>query len=183
MFDSLAKDIKNFQEATDLECISNCGLCCNKPDIYSTPLEFLPLAYHLHKEGKAMEWYVKLKENKSSLCPMFKPLLLHNEKGYCSAYKYRGLICRLFGFSATKDKYGNTYFSTCKSIKNDQQEKYQKALNYIKSGGKVAIMHDYYFRLSSIDADMNMRFYPVNEAILKSIEIVLGYYSYRKKAV
>ena len=50
LFRLAEKDVATFQQATSLKCKSSCGMCCLKPDIAASPLEFLPLAYHLYKK-------------------------------------------------------------------------------------------------------------------------------------
>lgn len=63
------------------------------------------------------------------------------------------------------------------------QEKFEAADAYVKGGGKVAIMRNYYFQLSAIDPELNMRFYPIREAVIIALEVVLSYYSYRRRAI
>ncbi len=43
-------------------------------DIEATILEFLPFAFYLNKEGKAEEWYEKLKISDSSICLILNPI-------------------------------------------------------------------------------------------------------------
>lgn len=180
MFNNLSKDISDFQDTTNLKCLAQCGLCCTKPDISATPLEFLPLAYHLFKQKKALEWREHLSEFKGSICPLFKSLVLEGDRGFCSDYKHRGLICRLFGFSASLDKTGKPTFITCRPIKETMPDEFNNAQRLINDGGLVPVMRNYYFQLSGIDANLNMRFYPIREAMLKALETVLAYYAYRR---
>ena len=57
VFGQLEKEIREFQEETSLGCLAQCGLCCTKPDIEASIIEFLPFAYHAYKTGTAWEWY------------------------------------------------------------------------------------------------------------------------------
>ena len=128
LYGELQQAISSFQSNTGLHCISGCGLCCQKPNIEATILEFLPFAYHLYLNDKAYEWLDKMKGHKQDhYCVLFAPLHIDTQKGMCSHYLYRGMICRLFGFSATMNKYGKPVLSTCKVIKTEQAHHFEMA--------------------------------------------------------
>ncbi len=177
VFKNLDNAISKFQSTSSLHCKFGCGRCCTKPDIEATILEFLPFAYYLFQQGKAEEWYDKLKVTDSPICLIFSPTQVG--AGLCSEYVYRGLICRLFGYSARTNKYGKHELVTCSIIKNEQAEAYMMAEQKIESGGEVPVMTDYYMQLHGIDDMMTKDFYPINEAMRKAIEVVMHYYSYR----
>lgn len=183
IFKQVSEDIEQFQQHSKLYCLSGCGQCCLKPDIEATALEFLPFAYYVYKQGLAFSWLEKLQENQSgSVCSMLRPFLEHNERGFCSHYTYRGLICRLFGFSATRNKYGAPVLATCRPIKLDQQENVEQAQKAITAGAFVPMGRNYYMQLSAIDFTLGNEFYPINQAIARAIETVLNYYCYREKS-
>ena len=163
-----------------MHCIASCGKCCKKPEITATPLEFLPLAYHLFKTGEAGVWYERLKSDPHQLqCGVFIPLKKITDHGFCQKYQYRGLICRLFGFTAMRDKNGEALLITCQTIKTEQPEFYQKGLQQAEKGN-IVFMRDYYFRLSAIDPELGREMLPVNEAIRRALEAVLSFYAYRR---
>ncbi len=177
VFENLDQQISAFQAATSLHCKAGCGKCCFKPDIEATLLEFLPFALHLYKEGKAKEWLEKLDKSDSSICLILNPTL--SGAGLCSEYTHRGLICRLFGYSARTTKYGKKELITCQIIKTEQQDSFDKAVTEIDNGLEVPVMNQYYMQLHAIDFELTKDFYPINLAIKKSIELVLQYYAYR----
>ncbi len=179
LYKRLDAEIEAFQKSTTLHCLSGCGECCKKPDIEATPLEFLPLALQLFDEGKAEQALEDIKQKKDSLCYVFRPNVT-NFGGLCNEYPNRGLICRLFGYTARRDKEGKAELVTCKLIKEQQNEAYTKAIDDIKNGKKVVVMSDYYSRLSHIDHTL-VDFYPINQAMEKALETVLHYYAYRKR--
>ena len=180
VFKGLEKDVVAFKHATNLKCVSGCGRCCTKPDIEASILEFLPLAYHLHKKGLALEWYQKLGALESTICHVFSPIFLEGSGGMCSQYAYRGLICRLFGFSAKLDKHGIPQMVTCKTIKEEFPMSYQSALIHISEGKKTPVMRNYYFQLQAIDSNLGTKLLPINDAIREALKVVLSYYAYRK---
>ncbi len=181
VFEKLQKEINLFQEQTTLHCLSGCGKCCTKPEISATVLEFLPLAYHLHKADQAMPLLESMeKDPDSAICHLFQPLVVERTSGFCAEYKYRGLICRLFGYSASRDKNGQKKLVTCQLIKNDQPVAFQLTEEGIKSNAiAVPQMSDYQSQLMAIDWELGSKFYPINEAIRKALELVLFYAQYR----
>lgn len=152
-------------------------MCCTKPDIEATVLEFIPFALHVYRQGEASEWLEKLNENTGNVCLFFNP---HRAgAGLCSQYPYRGLICRLFGFAARTNKYSKREYVTCQTIKSGQPEAVANVVRTIESGGAIPVMNHYYMRLTAIDPDLAQKFYPINEAVRRAIETVLHYYAYR----
>jgi Fe-S-cluster containining protein len=177
VFARLDAEIARFQEATTLHCKHGCGKCCFKPDIEATPLEFLPFALHLYQNNQAEEWLDKLKDADSPLCVILNPT--QSGAGLCSQYLYRGLICRLFGYSARTNKYGKPELITCQIIKTDQAIPVAAVEAKLGNGLDIPIMSQYYMQLASIDFDMAREFYPINKAMRNAIETVMHYYAYR----
>ena len=180
LFDRLEIEVTAFQTETHLFCNAGCGKCCSTPSIEASPLEFLPWAFHLFLNGKAEVALKELSGFTSKNCFLYRSLsILEYHKGSCSNYRYRGLICRLFGFGATTDKYGKLRLATCAIIKEEQKENFTTAEESINNGIKVPFFTDYYMRLAQIDLRMGVVLLPVNEALQIAIEEVLHYYAYR----
>ncbi len=180
LFDRLDTEITDFKSETKLHCLTGCGKCCSKPDIDASPLEFLPWALHLFLNGKAEETLLELNNSSISTCHIYRPLaLLEEYNGSCSNYKYRGLICRLFGYAASRDKYGELRLATCKIIKEGQLENFNNTEEAISKGLYVPIFTDYYMQLAQIDYRMGVTLLPINQALKMAIEEVLQYYAYR----
>lgn len=165
-----------FQGWSGLTCKSGCGKCCNKADIEATVLEFLPLAHSLFLLNQCEEWLMRLREKESVLCILFQPK--DNGGGSCADYRYRGLICRLFGFSARTNKYAQREFVSCSTIKTEQISAFTETSRKVMEGEFVPVMNQYYMRLHAIDRDLARDFYPINEAIKRAIETVLHHYAY-----
>jgi Fe-S-cluster containining protein len=177
VFQKLDAEIAQFQSLTGMHCKSGCGKCCFKPDIEATPLEFLPFALHLYREGIAEQWYERLNTAEDSLCLILNPTQAAG--GLCTEYKHRGLICRLFGYSARTNKYDKKELVTCQVIKTEEKKEYRKGVELVEGGGQVPVMSQYYMQLHAIDADLTTEFYPINVAIRKALENVMHYYAYR----
>lgn len=174
-------DAKKFKKKCKIECEFGCGECCINEHIEASILEFIPLAYNLFKNGRAYSEYKRLKENKSKLCQNLQINSSEKKIVTCKEYENRGLICRLFGYSAVSDKNENPVFATCKIIKENFHEQYLQIIENKETLNIIPKNTNYYYQLSSIDVELGSEFYPVNEAILKALEVVLSYYSYRKK--
>lgn len=180
LFQKLEHEIKHFQSESKLHCILGCGKCCTTPDIDASPLEFLPWAFHLFLNGKAEETLEELNKKTNLSCHLYRPLtIVDTNSGSCSNYAYRGLICRLFGYAASRDKYGKLRLATCKIIKENQQENYLNTVEAISNGLFVPIFSDYYMNLSQIDYGLGTLILPINQALKRAIEEVLQYYAYR----
>ncbi len=179
VYKRLDNEIASFQKESGLYCLSGCGECCKKPDIESTPLEFLPLALQLFDEGRAEQALEDISNKEDSLCYVFRPHVT-NFGGLCNEYPNRGMICRLFGYAARRNKEGGKELVTCKLIKEQQTDNYQKTVVALKEGQKIPVFSEYYSRMASIDHNL-MEFYPINEAMKKALETVLHYYAYRRR--
>ncbi len=177
VFENLDTEIAQFQNASSLHCKFGCGKCCFKPDIEATILEFLPFAYHLYKTNQAEGWYENLQTTESPLCLILNPS--QSGAGLCSEYKYRGLICRLFGYSARTNKYNKKELVTCQIIKSEQTTNYEVAENAINESLPVPVMSHYYMQLRNIDPSLATNFLPINQAMKGALETVMSYFAYR----
>ena len=181
VFFQLEKEVGSFQKSTGLGCIPNCGKCCYKTDINATALEFLPLAYYLFKKGEAAIWLDRLNNDHSTtLCPVLATLLAPDAKGSCTEYAHRGLICRLFGFSAMLHKNDKPVLVTCRPIKEGIPDAVNKANTHIATKKEYPLISNYYMQLRSIDESLGEELFPIRMAIAKAINAVLGYYAYRR---
>jgi Fe-S-cluster containining protein len=178
LFNQLDIESAQFRESSGLNCESGCGQCCTSPEIEASPLEFLPWAFHLFLNGEAEKMLTKIEEANGATCVIYKSLSLVNQ-GRCSNYKYRGLVCRLFGFAANKDKYGKLRMVTCKIIKEGQLASFNSTNESITKGLKVPIFTEYYMQLYQIDFKLGNLILPINKALKMALEEVLQYYAYR----
>ena len=178
LFNQLEQEIAQFEKSSGIGCISSCGKCCTFSNVEASPLEFLPWAFNLFINGKAENTLKVLNETNSLTCIIYKPLAIVNQ-GRCSNYKYRGLICRLFGSAANTDKYGNLRLATCKIIKEGQAKNYNSTAEAITKGLNVPIFTEYYMQLNQIDFNLGNIILPVNKALKMALEVVFQYYAYR----
>jgi Fe-S-cluster containining protein len=179
----LDQDLADFQTVAKYGCISGCSKCCHAPHIEATILELLPLAFYLYKENTAEKIYDKLEQGtSSSLCALYEPILTGSRKGACSEYPYRALVCRLFGFSFTRDKTGKPNLLTCKDIKTEHTEAHEVITTKAQDGLEVPMASNYYTLLTDIDYHLSLKSYPINEAMRLAIEMVLNHFHYCEPA-
>lgn len=176
VFEQLDTRIAAFQSETTLHCKFGCGKCCFKPDIEASVLEFLPFALYLYQNKQAEQWLERLKTKTDPVCLILNPT--QAGAGLCSEYIHRGLICRLFGYSARTNKYGEKEMVTCQIIKTEQAHAYQAATRKIEEVN-VPVMNQVYMQLHAVDYELAQKFYPINQAIQHAIETVLHYFAYR----
>jgi uncharacterized protein len=178
IFEELEVATKVFLEASNLGCLSGCGRCCANPKVSASVLEFIPLAFDLYEKGIAEQALTKLQEtSENDFCIIYKSMSPDGAKGMCSDYKNRGMICRLFGSSARKNKSGNKEIITCKPIKMEKKEAFEAASAGIENM-VIPGSSDYYTRLYNVDFDLTSEQFPINTAILKALEAVLTFKYY-----
>lgn len=175
LYAQVEKATSAFNGQSGIKCPGGCTKCCHGKKVSAAPLEFLPFAYHLYQQGTLEDRYWELKTGVFDAC-----FLVEGNKdeynGKCTEYLHRGLICRLFGSAAMINKDGKKSFSGCTILKDQSQA----IPNFELSVQKTApIYSQFYMQLRAIDNDYGSMMIPINQAILKSMEIV--YYNTRRK--
>jgi Fe-S-cluster containining protein len=180
IFQELEEESRQFHAESGLGCLSGCGFCCANPEVPGTPLEFLPLAFDLYDKGLAEEIANLLSaEDQPRNCIVYRSSKDDATKGFCGDYPSRGLICRLFGASARKTKYGLKDIITCKILKTEKAAAFESASNRINGDLEIPMATAYYTRLKDVDESLTFQ-YPVNQAILMALELVLRYKFYEE---
>jgi len=179
-YSKVDKKLSKFKNQTGISCLPDCGQCCKKTDLETTVLEFLPAAQYLFHNNRADEILEKCNQvQDDGICIFYSGINSLERGGFCSVYEHRGLICRLFGFSACLNKVGDPVLSTCKPIKKEFVNELSLAANYIIKGNDLPVVSQYYSQLYSIDYNLSTIFYPVNKAIRLAIEKVMMDNAYR----
>jgi uncharacterized protein len=184
LFKALEEESKVFQESGEMSCLSGCGFCCANPKIPASPLEFLPLAFDLYAKGLAEEIANQLAlEDSPGNCIVYRSQAEVEKKGFCGSYKNRGLICRLFGSSVRRNnKTGIKDLITCKILKENKAESFSRLNDKISNGLELPVALNWYTRISEIDEHLSVQ-YPVNQAILMALELVLRYKFYQEEEI
>lgn len=183
LFGDLEEESKLFTSKSGLGCLTGCGACCSKPEVSASALEFLPLAFDLYKKGLAESSLELLdKEGEGASCLMYKSHSLDGKMGFCGNYSNRGMICRLFGASYRKNKYGQKDIITCKILKENKEEAFLKASISINDELPIPNATKYYMHLEEIDEAL-CRQVPINLAIGRALELVLRFKFYEEEEI
>jgi Fe-S-cluster containining protein len=174
VFRQLDKETQKFAQQSKLKCLTNCNLCCLKKGLEANVLEFLPFAYYLVKNNLHEE-ALALLETEPEHCINLAKTQAEGVTAGCSVYEHRGLICRLFGFSAVHDKNGKLSVYTCAHMKTEFNQEFKLASEKINSGMGIPQVADYYYRIYFIDSQMANDYNPINVSIRKAIEKVAYY--------
>jgi uncharacterized protein len=116
-----------FCAGSGLACPHGCGTCCEGfvPDVM--PLEAAAVAAFLAGKDKAAAWSLagagshvpgdpdlavrgQSSADRGQSCPLFTA----DSPWHCTVYEARPLVCRLFAFSAVRDKRGQSSFALCR---------------------------------------------------------------------
>lgn len=179
LLDELDRQTQTFAAQTGLKCKDGCGACCQNPDVETTVTEVLPLAVHVwsaFRPQKAVDSILESLRRTSfrGVCVFYKPDPSLKGQGRCSVYAYRPGLCRLFGFSARRDKYGKAQLVTCKVIKNIQPGLYTRAQTELQKGIPAPFLTALALSVYAIDPHHGGELLPINRALALSLEKI-GY--------
>lgn len=181
LFGELDSEVKQFASEAGLGCVSGCGFCCANPQVPATPQEFLPLAFDLYEKGLAESTLTALEAHtEQEICIVYRSQSEDRTKGYCGNYSKRGMICRLFGASARRDRLGKKELIICKILKEEKAEEFKEATQRINEDMEIPIATGYYTRLKDIDESLCHQ-HPINRAISLALELVLRYKFYEEE--
>lgn len=161
----IAQDFSTFQNNNGLSCPPDCGKCCFKADIYSSPIEMLPMALDLFDRGIAQEMYDKCIEHKSDYCLFMKISDLENGKGRCTEYQFRPLVCRTFGVAGRRDKNGEINFSVCTTLKDIKTKEFMELTGKEFKNEEVPFIDISKNRLATLSPQFLEEEFPINEAL------------------
>jgi len=185
VFKQLDKETEKFGQQSNLKCLTNCNLCCLKKGLEANVLEFLPLAFYLVKNN-LHEQALDLLATDPEHCINLAKSQVPGQTAGCGNYEYRGMVCRLFGFSGIKDKNSKLAIYTCSLMKNEYPQEFKTAMERINSGMPIPMVTDFYYQIYFIDTHMANDYNPINVSIRKAIEKVAYFYANqprkRKKA-
>ncbi|HAE21856.1 MAG TPA: hypothetical protein DCG47_05975 [Spirochaetaceae bacterium] len=111
--------VLDFQEKSGLSCPLGCGSCCEAfvPDILPLEAEYLAAFLAFKDRDRAYELAARgleerVREDGRRGCPLYAD----DTPYHCTVYEARPLICRLFAFSAVRDKRGEPSFARCRRM-------------------------------------------------------------------
>lgn len=168
LYEEVEKITNNIKYLFSVNCPHGCGQCCKTAshNIEASIIEMLPLCVYLYEHTNYQLWLDKALDN---LCPFYKDETLYNDAGCCAVYEYRPLVCRLFGFSFMKNKYGAIVPVACSTLQNQYTAKKEIAAIHFSN---LPHMSSLSMQSMMIDPCRGER-YPINEAFVKAMEYVI----------
>ncbi|MFQ3620572.1 MAG: YkgJ family cysteine cluster protein [Spirochaetales bacterium] len=111
IYTELEQEQESWISASPFRCPSGCGRCCETymPEVLE--IEAIYMAAYFLSENKEFSH-----TNPSQEAFKERGCFLYDASGlyHCRVYVARPLICRLFGFSADRDKNGSLRFAPCR---------------------------------------------------------------------
>jgi len=174
VYADLERKIAEFKRGAGIECLRGCTFCCATAKFVEASIfEMLPLSLHFWEEGRAPEILEKLEGIHPEMpCILLNPDPLDEPSGGCTYYRFRPLVCRLFGFSATLDKNGRLSIALCAPLKELHSGMAERVDQKIRGDLPFAFMPDFSRKVAMIHPHLGQEKYPVNIALLEALELV-----------
>ncbi len=159
---------QNIKTSFSVSCPSGCGQCCNTTtdNIEASITEMLPLCVYLYEQNAYQKWLQKANHQR---CVFYATNNHKNNSGCCLVYAYRPLVCRLFGFSFTKNKNGAIVPVACSILKKQYND---KSKFFVVNTDSLPMISSFSLQSLMIDPVRSDRF-PINEAFVKAMEYVI----------
>ena len=143
----------------------------------------LPLALKLWSTREGDRWLEKLNmPGSTNRCVFFYPQKKNPHRGRCQAYELRPLICRLFGFSFTKNKQGDTVYGGCKVINRADPRLKTRVKELLGRDPRFLTMTDLSIRLCGLGTARDHELIPINQAAKIALEKIGFILEKRKSA-
>jgi len=174
VYADLERQIAEFKRGAGIECLRGCTFCCATAKFVEASIfEMLPLSLHFWEEGRAPEILEKLEGiHPEATCILLNPNPPDEPSGGCSYYRFRPLICRLFGFAATLDKNGRPSIALCAPLKKLHSGIAGRVDQKIQEDLPFPLMPDFSRKVAMIHPHLGREKYPVNIALLEALELV-----------
>ena len=163
--------VAGFASWTGLSCPDGCGHCCLSEKVEATVLECIPLAFELFRTFQAEFILKRLEKNTDDKrCVLYRPDYTEAGLWGCTQYRYRAVVCRLFGFAGNPDRQGVVRLAMCRVMKEKTSAGSSEIdLNspraplplFVDAGLRITALHP---GLGTVRMPINMA---LNDALLK----------------
>lgn len=170
--------VDDFVRASGLGCPFGCGSCCEGfvPDILPIEADFVALqlarqdrteAFRVAAQGLSPRRF----EGGRTGCPLYRA----DTPFHCGTYANRPLICRMYAFSAVRDKRGQAEFSLCRLMPAAAGMSRSGTGENLASrfGASPPVMADYGSELAGIDPGSAGERGPIHELLARAVTRVL----------
>lgn len=169
--------VARFVEVSGVSCPHGCGSCCEGFVPELLPLEAAYIATFIASTDKGRAFSLaasgleaRARDDGRVGCPLYA-----DDRDYhCTVYEARPLICRMFAFSATRDKSGKPTFSVCKKGLSAKSVRTASGDSLIEIFGAMPpVMSDMGSELVSIDPDSSVDRKALPQALTEALSRVL----------
>jgi Fe-S-cluster containining protein len=161
----------DFARASGLACPAGCGACCLSPHVETTAGELVPLALELFRRGAAEELLRQLaRAGDAGPCVLYAPDPTDAARGRCTVYAWRPAVCRLFAFSARRDRAGRAELIACGVQRAAAPELVRRAEEAVAAGLATPLLPELAreVALAGLDAEL----LPIGRALRRALERV-----------
>jgi Fe-S-cluster containining protein len=169
--------VNEFVEVSGVTCPFGCGTCCEGfvPDIL--PVEAAYLAAFIAGSDRDRAFGImangieaRTRDDGSAGCPLYAD----DRPYHCTVYEARPLICRMFAFSATRDKRGSPSFSVCRHGLSASGTRSAKGEGLMEAfGAAPPVMSDMGSELASIEPESSGDRKALPDALVEALSRVL----------
>jgi Fe-S-cluster containining protein len=174
IYEELEGQIAGVARGAGLACAPGCGACCRRPSraIEASVAELRPLARHLWETGEAEATLDRAwRAGAEGWCVLYEP---RDDgvfpRGRCGHYPFRPLTCRLFGFSAIRDKSGRYRPLLSAVMKEHDPGLPHRVEAALEAGLRPPVASEWRLRLAEVDPEAAVRLLPLNEALAAALE-------------
>jgi uncharacterized protein len=141
--------IEAWQRASSMGCPPGCGTCCTRYEPTVMPVEGMAIAaYAAASRPSTIPVLEAPGVDEGPGCVLFDPV----SPFHCTVYPARPLECRLFGFSATRDKDGDPVFRLCRHMPAAFPRTMDRGVLASRFGALPPVMQDHSTRLAALAA-------------------------------
>lgn len=170
VYRSLDAAVAEFAGQTGLACPRGCGHCCLSEEVEATVLECIPLAFELFR-GQQAELILKRLEKigDDGRCILYRADFTEAGLWGCSHYRYRAVVCRLFGFAGNRDREGVPRLAMCRIMK---EEKGESVVPGTDDGLLMPLFSEAGLRITALHPGLGALRLPINRALLEALQKV-----------
>ncbi len=161
--------VAGFASRTGLVCPDGCGHCCLSEEVEATVLECIPLAFELFRTLQAEFILKRLEKNGDARqCILYRHDYTEAGLWGCTQYKYRVVVCRLFGFSGNRDRQGNPRLAKCRVMK-EKSSAASIEIDLDDPATPLPLFTDAGLRITSLYPGMGTERKPINMALREAL--------------
>lgn len=173
VYEKLDREIRKFQKKSKVTCIKGCGKCCENVYLETSVIELLPLAWVIWNRPKRNLWLKKLKKLPSEgQCVFYQKSPQGGGQGRCRIYPLRPLMCRLFGYAAKTNKFGNKQWVLCNPLKGNLGMEYVRLSYAINKDLSIPSVLEYRLKAQHQATETEARLHALPDALYEAMSVV-----------